>query len=144
MRAVETVIGINISPKLFIDAFIDQHQLAEWWGVERALIEPRSGGMYGLAWNISDQGFGYISSGIIHEYEQSCRLRINNLMYFNPEKSILGPMSLIVEAHKRGSFSECYIQQSGYQTGQDWEWYYEAVKSAWPALALVLKDYLES
>jgi uncharacterized membrane protein len=35
------------------------------------------------------------------------------------------------------------IIQSGYQQGADWDWYYEAVKKAWPAVVVQIRDYLE-
>ena len=32
---------------------------------------------------------------------------------------------------------------SGYQSGGDWDWYYEAVTAAWPVVVKTIKDYLE-
>lgn len=144
MRKVELTIFIKSTPEDIIAAFIDYNLLKHWWGVERALIEPKPGGSYTLAWNISKDGFGYVSSGVIKQYDAGKLLEISNLVYLNPEKDILGPMSFIVKAEQKTGGSEMYLCQDGYQTGGDWDWYYEVVKNAWPEVALILKTFLEN
>ena len=96
MRKVEANINIKSSPNLILSAFTDEKMLNDWWGVERKLIELKPGGVYSLAWKISEAGFGFISSGIISEYIKNEKLIIKDFVYFNPEKSILGPMSLSI------------------------------------------------
>ncbi|MBX2965287.1 MAG: SRPBCC domain-containing protein [Cyclobacteriaceae bacterium] len=65
MRKVKASIDINTPPEKIIQAFTDSDMLRDWWSVERTLIVKRTGGLYVLAWNITDKGFGYVSSGII-------------------------------------------------------------------------------
>ncbi len=67
-KKVEISLQINTSPDLVIKAFTDPKMLNEWWGVQRSLIIPEKGGIYCLAWNISDTGFGFISYGTINRY----------------------------------------------------------------------------
>lgn len=55
---------------------------------ERALVEKRNGGVYTLAWDISDKGFGYVSSGTIKNYEHGKALEITNFVYLNPAHEI--------------------------------------------------------
>jgi len=143
MKKVEAAIEIKTTPANVIRAFTDINMLRDWWSVERALIETRSGGVYTLAWNISDKGFGYISSGTIKRYQPENLLEIENFVYLNPERSILGPMTLTVKTTEKEGGTELYLCQDGYQEGTDWDWYYEAVKKAWPAVLLTLKGYLE-
>ncbi len=143
MRKVETKIAINASPQKIIKAFTDSKMLGDWWGVERNLIQLKPGGLYSLAWKITENGFGFVSTGIIKEYQFDSKLVIENFAYFNPERSILGPMSLTIKAMRKGELTELYICQDGYQDGQDWNWYYEAVVEAWPKVIQVIKDYIE-
>ena len=35
------------------------------------------------------------------------------------------------------------VVQSGYQYGDDWDWYYNAVVQAWPQTLEKLKKYIE-
>ncbi|RPI75190.1 MAG: SRPBCC domain-containing protein [Ignavibacteriales bacterium] len=143
MKKVESKIIINASPQDIIDAFLEFEQLKKWWNVERVLIEKKNGGIYSLAWNISEKGFKYISTGIINSYKPAHHLYISDYLYFNPEKQILGPMSLKVEVKEKKTGTELYLCQDGYRDSGDWEWYFESVKNAWPAVMQELKKFLE-
>lgn len=143
LRKLEARIEIKSSPASVISAFTDPAMLQAWWKVERSLIDLRPGGCYTLAWNISPQGFGYISTGIIREYDPHSLLVIDNFIYLNPERSLLGPMELSIRAREKGGATECYVCQDGYRHGGDWDWYYEAVKEAWPLVLGELKKFME-
>lgn len=143
MRRVEVTTQIETTPDRVISAFTEVAMLRQWWSVEHALIDKRQGGPYILAWNISSQGFGYISTGLVKKYNAKSELVLDNFYYLNPEKPFLGPMTLTVRAKNTDGITEAYLCQDGYQMGEDWDWYYEAVKEAWPKMMVVLKNYLE-
>ena len=144
MKSVEAEIEIKASPGMIISAFTDPRMLKDWWGVERHLIQLKQGGLYSLAWNISKSGFGYVSTGIVREYKADKKLHIEDFAYFNPERDILGPMSLLITASATSQGSVLYICQDGYQQGADWEWYHQAVQQAWPKALESIKNYIES
>ncbi|HKI79483.1 MAG TPA: SRPBCC family protein [Ignavibacteriaceae bacterium] len=143
MKKVEVTTKIQTTPEQVLNSFTNPEMLKDWWDVERSLIDKRSGGLYTLSWNISEKGIGYVSSGIIRNYVKDKELIIDNLVYLNPEKPFLGPMSLTIKAIKKDNLTEVYLCQDGYQAGKDWNWYYEAVKKAWPQVLQELKKYLE-
>ena len=143
MRKVEVTIEIDTVPERIIQAFTEYDMLHEWWSVERALIQKRRNGIYTLAWNITDRGFGFVSSGTIRKYNARKLLEINNFVYLNPERPILGPMSLTVKAKQKNALTELYLCQDGYLDGDDWDWFYDSVKEAWPVVLNTLKEYLE-
>jgi len=143
MRSVEVSVVINKPPSFVISLFTDYGHLHNWWNVERALIELRKGGLYTLVWGISSQGMKYVSTGIIAEYLSDCQLRIDQWVYLNSEKQVLGPMELFILATPENGKTILTIIQRGYQSGEDWDWYYHAVKEAWPTLILKIKDYAE-
>jgi hypothetical protein len=126
-----------------ISAFTEQDMLRDWWSVERSLIEKKAGGLYVLAWNIGETGFGYISSGIIQTYDPAGELIIDNLVYMNPGRPLLGPMKLSIRAEEKNDQTGLVLCQDGYRQGEHWDWYYEAVKGAWPVVLEGLKGYLE-
>ncbi len=142
-KKVALTIKINVTSDRVIAAFTNPEMLKGWWGVERSLIELKPGGNYTLAWDITEKGFGYVSSGIVKEYIPVQLLEIEKFVYLNPDKAILGPMKLMIKASENNGISDVYICQDGYQTGGDWDWYYDAVKNAWPQAAEILKNYLE-
>lgn len=117
--------------------------LRDWWQVEKTLVEPKPGGLYTLAWAVTKKGMGYVSPGIIKTYRLESELVIENFVYLNLDKPFLGPMSLTVQATEKEGRTEVYLCQDGYQSGENWDWYYEAVKQAWPEVMETLKNYLE-
>ncbi|MCB0533934.1 MAG: SRPBCC domain-containing protein [Lewinellaceae bacterium] len=143
MRQVQTTIQIQVPPPQVIQALLDQNMLKAWWGVERSLIVPQPGGVYVLTWQISDAGFGYVTSGTIHTLQKDRKLCLENLVYLNPQRPILGPMRLCFDAQKQANQTMLTIVQDGYREGHHWDWYYQAVLKAWPVAAQHLKAYLE-
>jgi uncharacterized protein YndB with AHSA1/START domain len=142
-RSVEALVHIKAIPSRVTAAFVEDEDLKNWWGVQRSLVEVRRGGVWALAWEISSSGIKYISTGIIHDFEPGEYLRIDNLVYLNPEKEILGPMSLEVFCDETKNDCKVRLKQSGYQLGGDWDWYYDSVVQAWPYALDLLKKYLE-
>ena len=141
MRKVEAAIIIHQPAEKVFDAFTEPTLLKGRWGVERSLIEKKQGGLYSLAWGISNQGFQYISTGIITVYIPARELMIDNFVYFNPEKSIMGPTWLRIK--KENDYTHLQLTQGGYQDEGDWNWFYDSVKDAWPKVLKSLKQFLE-
>ena len=143
MRKVETAIEIHQPASKIFDAFIEPSLLKNWWGVERCLVEKKQGGLYSLAWEASSKGFHYVSTGIITVFIPGRELMIDNFVYFNPEKQILGPTFLSIKLQEDNHFTVLRLIQGGYQYGGDWDWFYDSVKDAWPKVLDNLKKSLE-
>ena len=144
MRLVAASIEIHAKAEKILPAFLREDQLRSWWGVERSLIEPKAGGLYTLAWDVSEQGIKYISTGIIAKLIPSEYLMIKNFVYLNPNKKILGPMDLEIDLiANEDTTTKIGVVQSGYQYGGDWDWYYNAALQSWPQTLERLKKYLE-
>ena len=143
MKKVEVNLQIATPPEIVIKAFTDPNMLNEWWGVQKCLIQKTVGGIYTIAWNVTDSGMGYVSTGIIKRYDPGKVLEIGDFVYLNPERSFLGPMKLTVSAEEVNGMTDVYLCQDGYRDGNDWDWYYQAVKTAWPEVMTKFKEYLE-
>jgi uncharacterized protein YndB with AHSA1/START domain len=143
MRKAEAAITIQQPAAKVFEAFTRPLLLQQWWGVERCLVEQKQGGLYSLAWNISKKGIQYISTGVITVFIPGKELLIDHLVYFNPEKPIMGPAYLDIKFREEEGSTHVQLVQGGYQDGKDWDWYYEAVKEAWPRVLLDLKKFLE-
>lgn len=136
-------VAINAAPAEVLHGFFDAQALAHWWAVARCLIEPRPNGIWALAWRPSENGYQYITSGIIREFDFPRQVIIDSLVYFNPEFSILGPMRLGLRCDGDEKQSTLSVVQTGYGTGLDWERYYHAVADGWTDALTALKNYLE-
>jgi hypothetical protein len=143
MRKTEVQTSIRAAAHQITGAFLIHEHLKGWWYVQRSLVEPKKGGVWTLAWEVTEAGIKYVSSGTIGEYEPGKYLRIDNLVYLNPERQILGPMQLEIFVDDMGTVSEVKVVQSDYQYGGDWDWYYDAVVQGWPHAVQLLKKYLE-
>ena len=130
MRKVEASTIINKSPAVVLGAFTEYNHLKIWWNVERALIDLKKGGLYSLVWGTSGKGMNFVSTGIVGEYLHACQLRIDQLVYFNPERPIVGPMELLILTTPENGKTTLSIIQRGYQNGKDWAWYHNAVAQA--------------
>ena len=146
MRAVSANAIIRASRHRILEAFISSMDLKGWWGVSRALIEPNKAGLYSLAWiGESNNGYLYVSTGIIDSYVPGEELIIAKLVYFNFERAILGPFRLTITVKQvDADHSKIDVVQSGYQDGSDWDWYYSSVVKGWPHALELLKDWLET
>lgn len=142
-KKVSASIRLAVTPDLAIKAFVNSELLKAWWGVEQSLIVLEPGGIFTLAWNVSINGFKYVTTGIIQSYSPGSILRLENMQYLNPDIPILGPMELSIEAESLIEGCELNVMQSGYQSGKDWDWYYDAVVEAWPMALQSLKSTLE-
>lgn len=143
-RKVEVSLVIKGKAEKIIEAFTDFEMLKDWWNVEKCLINKMVGGIYTLVWGISDDGFQYVSTGIIEQFNPKNILKIKDFIYLSPKRSVLGPMTLEIRAKQQPDESTIlYLCQDGYQHGEHWDWYYKAVSKAWPDILNVLKEYLE-
>jgi hypothetical protein len=140
---VEAGIEINASSSKVFDAFTEPQLLKGWWGVERCLVEKKQGGLYSLAWGITEKGFQYISTGIITVYLPNKELLIDHFVYFNPERPILGPTYLRISLTENSNYTSLFLTQGNYQSGGDWDWFYESVLDAWPKVLQELKKFIE-
>ena len=143
MKKVEASIQIRQPASKVFEAFVEPALLKGWWGVEKCLVEKKQGGLYSLAWEITEKGFHYISTGVITVFIPGKELLIDHFIYFNPERAILGPTYLDIKLTEDNRITTLLLTQGNYQTGIDWDWFFHAVEDAWPKALEVLKKYLE-
>lgn len=144
MKSVKASVIIPVNAEKALNMFLDLNEMKNWWGVERGFVEAKPGGGWIVTWQISEHGFGYVTTGIISELIPSKKLKIENVVYLNPEKSILGPMTITVDVESENQNTKLTVEQSGYKEGEDWDWYYNAVVDGWPFALNLLKEYCES
>ncbi len=144
MRTVERSIEIATTPSQVIKAFTEPELLKAWWGVERSLVEKRPGGLYSLIWNISGQGMGYVTTGIVRQYEPNGLFEVGDLVYFNPEREIMGSLTLRVIAKVKDGKTLLNLSQGGYLDHADWDWFHAAATEEWPKAIQRLKEFLEA
>ncbi|MBT8188896.1 MAG: SRPBCC domain-containing protein [Bacteroidia bacterium] len=142
-RFVQSEIRIKATATEILDAFLSLKHLKSWWGVDSALIQKKDGGLYTITWLRSKDGIKFISTGRIKLYNWRSHLHLEDMVYINSERSILGPCTLRFDVEEKPSYSVLKVVQSGFQKGKSWDWYYKAVSDGWPEALIMLKKYLE-
>ena len=143
MRGVSNSVDLPADPEFAIDLFLEPRHLRAWWGVERCPVEPQGGGVYTLAWQVTPKGCGYVTSGVIREVGSGI-LRVGSVVYLSPTRPVLGPMSIDVTARATARGCCLTVVQDGSREGPDWDWYHDAVRTAWPLVLATLTEYVES
>ena len=145
MRQVQASITLPMPPGEVLDVFTRQEHLKAWWNVSTSQIDLKRGGIFCLVWQTRNDCVDYVTTGIVKEYLPECQLVVENMTYINPQRGIFGPMELSVfVTPEDDNTTSLTVVQSGYKKGPDWDWYYEAVKRAWPQALEMVKDYLSS
>jgi uncharacterized protein YndB with AHSA1/START domain len=142
-RKVNRSVHVATTPDKAMAAFLDPEKLKGWWGVTRAIVEERRGGVWALRW---DQGgmLKYVTTGVIKSIKPGERIRIESLVNFGDEFPIIGPMRLFVSAKAEEGGARVSVRQDGYGEGPEWDRYYEAVIKGWKDALKMLKSYLET
>lgn len=144
-KKVISEIRINAEAKVILEAFLNLEHLKSWWGVDSCFIQPKDSGLYCLTWLKSIDGIKFISSGRIKLYNPRSHLHIEDMLYINSEKPILGPFTLNIDVEEKSNYSILKIIQGGFIKGggEIWDWYYKAVSDGWPEALIIIKKYLE-
>lgn len=124
-------------------ALLEPERIQQWWGTSRGLVEPRKGGLWALAWGDAGQGYRYVLSGIIRVIKPGLRLRIEPVVYFNPERAPLGPMRVSFSLREKDGVTRLTVRQEANGEGPDWDWYLGVVKQGWKDTLSNLKNHLE-
>ncbi|MFQ5720503.1 MAG: SRPBCC domain-containing protein [Acidobacteriota bacterium] len=144
MREIEGEIEIAGEPDAVTAAFTDVQALKKWWGVREGLVDARQGGVWSCTWDVPVDGFGFvILAGRIRSLRPGEHLHIEDLLYFNRERPVLGPMRILLDIEPHENLSRIKVRQDGYGKDSDWDWYYGLAEDNWPKALGKLKDFLE-
>ncbi|HEX9792700.1 MAG TPA: SRPBCC domain-containing protein [Planctomycetota bacterium] len=135
---------IQATPQRILDALLDLDDLRRWWGVADGLVQREKGGVYALAWDGSEHGYRYVTSGVVQSFLPGRRVRIQKLVYVSPEQPVLGPMKLGFSVVVRPEGTRVSVRQEGFGEGPDWDAHLESTKKGWREALRELKAYLES
>ena len=124
-------------------ALTDVGSMQKWWNVSRGLIEPRKGGVWALAWERSDTGYRSVSSGVIKSFAANKRIRIEPLVFFSPERPVIGPTRLSFGLSEKQGKTKLTVRQDGIGEGADWDWYFDSCSKGWKETLSNLKQHLE-
>jgi len=142
-KFVTSEIRLRADASTILNCLLDLKHLKAWWGVDSCFIEPKDGGLYALTWLRTFEGIKFISTGRIKFYNPRTHLHLEDMLYINSEKPILGPFTINYDIEEKNGYSTLRVRQGGFQKGGEWDWYYQAVLDGWPQALVMLKTYIE-
>lgn len=142
-KIIQADIRIRTRASEIIDALVDADKLSNWWAAENVFIQPRDGGLYTLSWLKSVAGIKFIMTGRINLYNKRSHLYLEDMLYINSEKGIVGPTAIRFDTEEASEFTCLSITQTGFQKDRSWEWHYKLMADSWPQVLIFLKQYLE-
>ncbi len=140
---VQSEIRIQATVSQILNAILEVDHLQSWWGVSSGLIQKKDGGIYTITWLKSEHGIKFISTGRIKLYDRHSHLHLEDMIYINSERGILGPFDIQYNIDVHKGFCILKVRQGGFEKGKKHEWYYNAVSEGWPQALIMLKRYLE-
>lgn len=108
-------------------------EIAQWWGVSRAIVLARPGGTWAATWGEPEDDPDYISFATIRDFEPPQRMVLTNYQYH--AKS--GPLpfeadfvtEFVVSPHPEGASLK--VTQNGFPSGPEADDFYAGCEKGW-------------
>ncbi len=121
---------------------LEPEHVKQWWGAREALIEPRKGGAWAVAWG-GGQGYRSVACGVIRSIAPGKRLRIEPLVFFSADSQLPGPMRMSFSVAEKGGWTRVIVRQEPTGDAPQWESYAQEAVAAWRQTLENLKRLLE-
>jgi uncharacterized protein YndB with AHSA1/START domain len=149
-RDLTCSITINASCETILAAFFDHGRLSEWWHISRSLCVPRSLGCYAVEWESTSNRddilgrLGGVFHGTVMSFDPHHEFFVAEAYWMAPDGEPLGPMAFEVTCSADGPGTMLRVRQSGAETSQRANRYYEVVNEGLAVSLQRLKALLES
>lgn len=143
-------ITVDAPAERVLTAFLDPHDLAEWWQVQRSVTVARPLGTYAVEWRSTayrDEILGPLGGafhGTVMEFRAGRELFVADAFWNPPEGDPVGPMALEIQCTADGAATRVSVRLSGDDDGPRWQRYFAVMRAGWPRALGELKRYLET
>jgi uncharacterized protein YndB with AHSA1/START domain len=139
---VRAQVKIRASAERVWAALVEPDQIKQWWGAGEAVIEPRKGGAWAVAWG-GGQGYRSVACGVIRSIAPVKRLRIEPLVCFSTDSQVPGPLRMSFSVAEKGGLTRVIVRQEPIGDAPQWESYAQEAVTAWRQILENLKRLLE-
>ena len=114
-------------------ALITPSQIRGWWSVSRAIVIPKTGGIWCATWGDDEDAPDYISSAMIKVFEPDCRLVLGDYQYASPEGGLPfeADFETTFEVEPLGQGSRLTVTQAGFPADPIADEYYAGCETGW-------------
>jgi len=142
---------IQAPPARVMQAFFNDADLKNWWGVTRAFTVARTLGMYAIEWESTDfkddilGRLGGAFHGTVMDFRANASFFLAEVYWQPPDGDPIGPMALEVQCrpHGNGRQTMLTVKQSGEGEGPRFERYFSIMSRGWEGALAEMKDYFD-
>ncbi len=147
-QPIDHSIRISIGHRRIVAAFFNPEDLKAWWGVRCAVVEPRPGGLYLLAWPETQAGsqgpWSGILAGVVREYHPTDGFSLTSTHWLTGTGDSFGPSDLTIRIDGKINQSILTVRQAGFPTDPDGNRLGERASRGWVSCLSSLKNYLDA
>lgn len=81
-------VDLPAPPELVFAALHTPSAIRQWWGTDRAVILPRTGGVWSAAWGDQEDDPDYVTTARITEFTPPCRMCLGQWEYYARDDSL--------------------------------------------------------
>jgi uncharacterized protein YndB with AHSA1/START domain len=118
--------------------------IRRWWGAERAVVIPESGGVWAAAWGESEDDPEYITAATIRAFDPPRRMVLSDYRY----RAKTGPLPFDAdfvtefEVVRLPQGSLLRVTQDGFPAGADADAFYAACQRGWQDTFAGIRGFL--
>jgi uncharacterized protein YndB with AHSA1/START domain len=134
------------SPAAIFRALITPSHIRGWWSVSRAIVIPKTDGIWCATWGENEDAPDYTSSATIRIFEPNRRLVLGDYKYVSPAGGLPfdADFETSFEIEPVGSGSKLTITQSGFPTDPIADEYYAGCETGWQRSLDGLETFLNN
>ena len=120
-------------PSTVFAALITPSHIRGWWSVSRAIVIPKTGGIWAATWGEDEDNPDYTSSATIKVFEPDQKLVLGDYQYVSPEGGLPfeANFETTFEIQPIGEGSRLTVTQAGFPTDPIADEYYAGCETGW-------------
>jgi uncharacterized protein YndB with AHSA1/START domain len=144
-RAHDVVIDLAASQQRVFNALVTPSAIRAWWGAARAIVVPRTGGLWAAAWGEEEDAPEYVTTAVIWVWQPPRRLVLGDHQYVAASGSLPfeADFTTAFEVQPAASGARLRVNQEGFPTDPVADDFYTACEGGWRDTLESLRRHLE-
>jgi uncharacterized protein YndB with AHSA1/START domain len=132
-------------PAIVFRALITPSQIRGWWSVRRAIVIPKTGGIWAATWGDNEDSPDYVSSATIKVFEPNRNLVLGDYQYISPDGGLPfeANFETTFEVRPKKEGTELTVTQTGFPVDPIADEYYAACETGWSQSLDALERFLD-
>lgn len=118
--------------------------IRQWWGADRAIVLPESGGIWAAVWGGTEDDPDYVSVATIESFDPPRSMVLTDYRYHAREGKppFEADFRVSFRVTKSDGGSTLHVEQDGFPTGPEADAFYRACATGWTETFAGIRAYL--